>query len=145
MFRSFSDIPADPAAQTAADKVASVIERAALSPSYRARLKADPHAVLAEAGIDVARTTAIVIHELPGGNYAEQAARIVAQGQPSVLHLPIPVRPRPTLDEIDDADMGRIVGGAGAVPNAAIFAVSQQIAGLLGKGAGGNPVLAQAS
>lgn len=136
--------PTDPASDTAAGKLMTVIERASLSETYRARLEADPHAVLAEAGIAVARSVEIVIHRLALQDYVAQSAAVAARGNPQALHLPIPVRPRPALDEIDDTDMGTIIGGAGFVPDGAILDVSQHIAGLL-SGSQGAWSLARAS
>lgn len=128
--------PSDPASETAAGRLMTVIERASLSEAYRRRLEADPHAVLAEAGIAVARGVEIVVHRLALEDYAGQAVAVVARGNPRALHLPVPVRPHPALDEIDDADMVAVVGGAGFVPQGAIFEIAQHIAGLLSGGPG---------
>lgn len=128
--------PTDPASDTAASKLMAVIERASLSETYRARLEADPHAVLAEAGIAVARSVEIVVHRLALQDYAVQSAAVAARGNPQALHLPIPVRPRPALDEIDDADMATVIGGTGSVPQFAIYETAQHIAGLLSGGPG---------
>lgn len=114
----------------------TVIERASLSEAYRRRLEADPHGVLAEAGIRVARGVEIVIHRLTPENYAAQSAQVAARGNPEALHLPIPVRPRQALDEIDDADMATVIGGTGSVPQFAIYETAQHIAGLLSGGPG---------
>ncbi|MFO7483504.1 hypothetical protein [Oceanibaculum nanhaiense] len=136
--------PTDPSSDTAAGRLMSVIERASLSDTYRARLEADPHAMLAEAGIVVARNVEIVIHRLAFEDYGTQSAAVAARGNPQALHLPIPVRPHPALDEIDDTDMGTIIGGVGFVPDGAILDVSQHIAGLL-SGSQGAWSLARAS
>ncbi|MFN3459774.1 MAG: hypothetical protein ACK4ZN_02060 [Oceanibaculum sp.] len=122
----------------------TVIERASLSEAYRKRLEADPHGVLAEAGIRVARGVEIAIHHLAPEEYAAQSAQVAARGNPQALHLPIPVRPRPALDEIDDADMATVIGGTGIVPRGAIFEIAQHIAGLL-SGTPGVWSLAEAS
>jgi Nitrile hydratase, alpha chain len=79
--------------------MSKVIARAWADPAYKARLLEDPHAVLAEAGIDVQAGIKLKVVE----NTAD------------TWHVVLPAAPS-GADELSEEELGKVAAGAGVDP-----------------------------
>ena len=70
-----------------------IITKAWSDPEYKARLKADPSAALAEAGVNVPKNVTVQVHEETD----------------SIVHLVLP--PSPAEGVLSDEDLENIAGG----------------------------------
>ncbi len=82
-----------------ADLYAKVVTKAWSDPEYKARLKADPKATLAEAGVDVKEDIEIVVHE----------------NTDTTIHVVLPASP--AGETLSEQDLEQIAGG----PSSGVF------------------------
>ncbi|KZD03847.1 hypothetical protein [Oceanibaculum pacificum] len=109
--------------RTVLDRITEIIERASLSADFRAELLAAPHAVLAEAGIEISPGLEIIVESLPAGRAPVAMDR---RANPTALYLPIPLSDDAVLadDALEDIAGGTALAGFTVQDYAAFFADS---------------------